>query len=164
MLEGGRYASHWYPLSFMDRPMWTCPDCGRKFHNPNGWHSCMSRIGVDEHLAGKSQGVVDAYRALEAMVRELGPITVEPLKSRIGFKARSTFAGATFTGSTLRAGFLLARRLDDPRLKVESFGGRHVHTMPVTDPAQLDEEFRGWLAEAYELGSAGAGAGRRGSA
>lgn len=142
--------------------MWTCPDCGRQFHTPNGWHSCTIGRDVDQHLAGKPQGVVDAYHALEAMVREIGPITVEPLKSRIGFKARSTFAGATFTATTLRAGFALARRLDDPRFKVESFGGRHVHTMPVTDLAQLDDEFREWLIEAYELGSARAG--RRGSA
>lgn len=141
--------------------MWTCPDCGRQFHNANNSHSCMARRGVDEHLAGKPQGVIDAYRAFEAMVRKIGPITVEPLKSRIGFKARSTFAGATFTGTALRTGFVLARRLTDPRLKVESFGGRHVHTMPVTDPAQLTDEFREWLAEAYQLGSEGAG--RRGS-
>ncbi len=141
--------------------MWTCPDCGRQFHTPNGWHSCMARIGVEEHLAGKPPGVVDAYRAFEAMVREIGPITVEPLKSRIAFKTRTTFAGATFTKSKLRAGFVLARRLDDPRLNVESFGGRHVHTMAVSDPTQLTDDCRDWLAEAYALGSRGAG--RRGS-
>lgn len=125
--------------------MWTCPDCGRQFHNVNNAHSCMARTGVEEHLAGKSAGVVDAYRALEAMVREIGPITVEPLKSRIAFKARTTVAGATFTKSTMRAGFVLARRLNDPRLKVDTYGGRHVHTMEVADPAQLTDEFREWL-------------------
>jgi hypothetical protein len=35
----------------MDRPMWTCPDCGRQFHNINNSHSCMARIGVQEHRA-----------------------------------------------------------------------------------------------------------------
>ena len=142
--------------------MWTCPDCGRQFHNVNNAHSCMARIGVEEHLAGRPAGVTEAYRRFEAMVREIGPITVEPLKSRIAFKARTTFAGATFTRTTLRAGFVLARRLDDPRLKVDSYGGRHVHTLEVTDPAQLTDDLREPLAEAYELGSAGAG--RRGSA
>lgn len=143
--------------------MWTCPRCGRQFHNPNGWHSCMPGGGVEEHLAGRPAGVADSYRRFESMVRELGPITVEPLKSRIGFKARSTFAGATFTKATLRAGFVLARRLDDPRLKVEAYGGRHVHTLEVTEPGQLTEDLRGWLAEAYELGTAGVGrAGSRG--
>lgn len=141
--------------------MWTCPDCGRQFHTPNGWHSCIPRAAVDLHLAGKPQGVVDAYHRFEAMVRALGPVSIEPLKSRIGFKARSTFAGATFTKSALRAGFVLARRLDDPRLRVESYGGRHVHILEVTDPAELADELGDWLAEAYELGSAGAG--RRGA-
>ena len=137
--------------------MWTCPGCGRQFHSPNASHSCVSGAAVDLHLAGKPPGVVDAYRRFEAMVRELGPVTVEPLKSRIGFKARTTFSGATFSQSTLRAGFVLARKLDDPRLKVESYGGRHVHTMEVTDPAQITEGFRAWLAEAYRLGTEGAG-------
>ena len=137
--------------------MWTCPDCGRQFHNANNSHSCMARIGVDEHLAGKPAGVADAYRLFEALVREIGPITVEPLKSRIAFKARTTFAGATFTKGTLRAGFVLARRIEDPRLKVDSYGGRHVHTLEVTDPDQLTDDLRIWLAEAYELGSARAG-------
>jgi len=142
--------------------MWICPDCGRQFHIPNSWHSCTSGRKVEHHLAGKSPKVVDAYHKFEAMVREIGPIKVEPLKSRIGFKARSTFAGASFTQSTLRAGFVLARRLEDPRLHVDSYGSRRVHILEVTDPAQLPDDLRAWLAEAYELGSAGVG--RRGSA
>jgi hypothetical protein len=118
----------------------------------------MPRRGVEEILAGRPQGVVAAYYAFEAMVRELGPIEVEPLKSRIGFKVRATFAGATFTKSTMRAGFVLARVIDDPRLKVESYSGRHVHTLEVTDAAQLDDaDVRSWLAEAYWLGTEGAG-------
>lgn len=138
--------------------MWTCPACGRQFVTAKVWHSCMPRRGVDETLAGRPEGVVAAYHAFEAIVRDLGPIQVEPLKSRIGFKARATFAGATFTKSTMRAGFVLARVLIDPRLKVESYGGRHVHTLEVTDPAQLgDADVQSWLAEAYWLGTEGAG-------
>ena len=137
--------------------MWTCPDCGRQFHNANAQHSCIARTAVELHLVGKPQEIVEAYRRFAAMVRELGPITVEPLKTRIGFKARSTFAGATFTRTTLRAGFVLARRLDDPRLRVDSYGGRHVHTLEVTDPTELTDDLRDWLAEAYWLGSEGVG-------
>lgn len=141
----------------MAREMWTCPDCGRRFHNPHGWHSCVDGRGVEDHLAGKPSGVVDAYRRFEGMIRQVGPMTVEPLKSRIAFKGRTTSAGATFTKSTMRAGFVLARRLDDPRLKVDSYGGRHVHTLEVTDPMQLTEDIRLWLEEAYRLGTDGAG-------
>ena len=138
--------------------MWTCPDCGRQFVTSKVWHSCMPRRGVEEILAGRPDGVVAAYHAFEAMVRDLGDVQIEPLKSRIGFKARATFAGATFTKSTMRAGFVLARVVSGPRLKVESYGGRHVHTLVVTDAAQLDDaDVRSWLAEAYWLGTEGAG-------
>lgn len=137
--------------------MWTCPDCGRQFHNVNNAHSCMARIGVEDHLAGKAPGVSEAYHRFEAMVREIGPITVEPLKSRIAFKARTTFAGLTFTKGTLRTGWVLARRVDDPRLKVDTYGGRHVHTLEVTAPEQLTDDIRPWLEEAYRLGTEGAG-------
>ena len=142
--------------------MWTCPKCGRQFLNPNGWHSCIAGRGIEDHLAGKPEGVAEAYRRFEEMVLALGPIEVEPLKSRIAFKARTTFAGATFTKRALRAGFVLARRVDDPRLRVDTYGGRHVHTLEVSEPAQLTDDLRDWLAEAYRLGTDGAG--RPGSA
>lgn len=58
----------------------------------------------------------------------------------------------------MRVGIILARVVSDPRLKVESYGGRHGHTLEVTDAAQLDDsDVRGWLAEAYWLGTEGAG-------
>jgi hypothetical protein len=142
----------------MDRPMWTCPDCGRQFVTPKGWHSCIPRRSVDEVLAGKHAAVIEAYQRLEAMMRELGPVEVEPLKSRIGFKAGTTFVSVSFTKSALRVGMVLGRMVDDPRLKVESYGGRHVHALKVTDLAQLDDaDLRAWLAEAYWLGTEGAG-------
>jgi hypothetical protein len=65
---------------------------------------------------------------------------------------------ATFTKSAMRFGMVLSRVVDDPRLKVESYGGRHVHSLHVTDVAQLEgADLRAWLAEAYWLGTEGAG-------
>jgi hypothetical protein len=117
----------------------------------------MPRRGVDEMLSGTEPGVSAAFSALEAMVRELGPVQVEPLKTRIGFKAGSTFLSATLTKSVMRVGIVLARVVD-PRLKVDSYGGRRVHTLEVTDPADLDDEdVRTWLAEAHWLGTEGVG-------
>jgi hypothetical protein len=55
----------------MERPMWTCPRCGRQFHNPNGWHSCIAGSGGEDHPAGKPTGVADAYRRFEEMVLAL---------------------------------------------------------------------------------------------
>jgi hypothetical protein len=69
--------------------MWTCPDCGRQFVTAKVWHTCIPRRGADEMLNGKPAGVIAAIHALDAMLRELGPVQVEPLKSRIGFNAES---------------------------------------------------------------------------
>jgi hypothetical protein len=58
----------------------------------------------------------------------------------------------------MRAGFVLARVINDPRLKVESYGGRHVHSLELTDAAQVnDADVRRLLAEAYWLETEGAG-------
>ncbi|HYM52877.1 MAG TPA: DUF5655 domain-containing protein [Candidatus Dormibacteraeota bacterium] len=142
----------------MDRPMWTCPDCGREFVTAKVWHSCMPRRELQEILAGRPAGLIAAYHRLEALIRELGPVQVEPLKTRIGLKAGSTFVSATFTKSAMRVGIVLSRAVDDPRLRVESYGGRHVNALKVTDAAELDDpDVRGWLAEAYWLGTEGAG-------
>jgi hypothetical protein len=142
----------------MERSMWICPDCGRQFLTANIWHSCTPRVGVEAFLEGRPAGVVEAFRRTEQILREIGPMTVEPLKTRISFKARTTFVSATFTRATMRLGIVLARVVADPRLRVDSYGGRHVHTLEVSDPADLDDPVvRALLAEAYWLGTEGAG-------
>ncbi len=54
----------------------------------------------------------------------------------------------------LHAHVVLARRLENPRfLKIESFSPRnHAHHFKIESIAELDEEVRSWLAEAYLVG------------
>ena len=54
---------------------------------------------------------------------------------------------------------MLARRIDDPRIKVDTYGGRHVHMLEVTAPEQLTDDIRPWLEEAYRVGTEGAAKG-----
>lgn len=46
------------------------------------------------------------------------------------------------------------RRLESGRLsrKVADDGTKYYHVVNVTDPEQVDDEFRGWLTEAYAHG------------
>jgi Domain of unknown function (DUF5655) len=108
---------------------------------------------VRDHLHRVPEPVADLYRRFERLVRSLGPVELAPVKTRIGFKARVTFAAAFLSPDHLEAHVVLARRLDHPRfVSVESIGGRHVHRFRVERPADLDDEVRGWLAEAYRVG------------
>ena len=49
---------------------------------------------------------------------------------------------------------MLARRVASPRfLRVDAFSPRNVvHAFRLDSPAAVDEEFTGWLAEAYQVG------------
>ena len=49
---------------------------------------------------------------------------------------------------------VLARRIDSPRFsRVDTFSPRNVvHAFRLDSPADVDQEFTGWLAEAYQVG------------
>jgi len=53
------------------------------------------------------------------------------------------------------SGFVLALRLDDPRLRVDTYGGPHVHPPEVTDPAQPTDPPPEWLVRADRPGPRG---------
>ena len=74
-----------------DRPLWTCPACGRPFANRNQPHSCVA-APVDEHLRGKGERAEALYRRFEEAARECGPVVLAPVKTRIGFQVRMIFA------------------------------------------------------------------------
>jgi hypothetical protein len=67
-----------------DKPLWTCPQCKRRFANQNQSHAC-ARYTLAEHLEGKSPDVQALYRHLEAVIQSLGPVIVNPEKTRIAF-------------------------------------------------------------------------------
>lgn len=49
---------------------------------------------------------------------------------------------------------VLARRIASPRFRrIDTYSPRNVvHAFRLTSPAEVDEEFTGWLAEAYRVG------------
>ena len=44
-----------------DRPLWTCPRCGRTFANVNQTHTCAALGSVDAHFDGKDPAVRAAF-------------------------------------------------------------------------------------------------------
>jgi hypothetical protein len=68
--------------------------------------------------------------------------------------ARMSFAAFTPRRDWLDGHLVLARRIDSPRFRrVETYSPRNVlHTFRLSAPADVDGEFTGWLAEAYQVG------------
>src|SRR5687767_7744543 len=76
-------------------------------------------------------------------------------KTRIAFQVRMSFAQVTPRRRWLDGHVVLARRLEHPRFRsIQTFSPRnHLHTFRVNDLSEVDDELRGWLAEAYAVGA-----------
>jgi hypothetical protein len=135
--------------------MWTCPGCGRVFASRNQTHTCAPLGDLDRHFTRASPEVRATFDRVLAAVACLGPVTVLPEKTRIALQARMSFAAFMPRRHWLNGHLVLARRLDSPRfLRVDTYSPRNVvHAFRLTSPADVDDEFAGWLAEAYRVGT-----------
>ena len=136
------------------RALWTCPKCRRKFANRNQSHAC-ARHDLAHHFRGKDPAVRALFNKVRAIVGACGPVTVLPEKTRIAFQVRMSFAQITPKRRWLDGHVVLARRLEHPRfLRVDTFSPRnHVHAFRLHDDADLDDDFRAWIREAYDVGA-----------
>ena len=113
---------------------------------------------VEDHMRGKPAGCVELYQRFVELVEACGPFTYAVAKTTITFKgSRRGFAGARPTMHGL-AGYLdLQRIVEDPRiLRASPYTKRlFVHQFRIGEREQLDDEFAGWVREAYEVGQGG---------
>jgi Domain of unknown function (DUF5655) len=111
---------------------------------------------VEDHLAGKPADIVAMYERFVGLVQECGPFSYRVTKTAITLKgSRRGFAGAKPTRRSLDGYLDLQRELRDPRIRrVSPYTKRlFVHQFRVTTLDQLDQEFAGWVREAYDVGA-----------
>lgn len=133
--------------------LWLCTSCGREFANRNQSHAC-GRYTLDHHFNGKAPVIREMFDRVVAMIQEIGPVRILPEKTRIAFQVRMSFAQVTPRRAWLDGHVVLMRRLEHPRFRrVQTFSPRnHVHEFRLATMADIDAEFRAWLAEAYLVG------------
>lgn len=110
---------------------------------------------VEDLLQGKPAEVVALFTHFMDAVQACGLVEVQPLKDRVVLHGlRRIFASAAPAAQSLRGHLNLPRRVEDPRLpRVEPLTKRlFFHRFTLSSVAQLDEEFVGWLHEAYAVG------------
>jgi len=115
-------------------------------------------VTVDEFFAGHDESRRLFDRVLEVVAR-IGPARVRVTKSQVAFRRRRGFASVWMPGQYLGATEVplvltvgLRRRDDSPRWKqvVEPAPGRFTHHLELRAEAEVDDEVRAWLAEAWE--------------
>lgn len=122
---------------------------------------------VDDHLAGQPADSVALYRRFVEMLEECGPFSYSVTKRTITFKgARRGFAGALPTRRGLSVYLDLQRVIEDRRIISAAPYTRRlfVHQIRLTAPDDLDQEFHGWVREAYAVGQGAHMARPRGAA
>ena len=102
--------------------------------------------------------VAETYQAVKAYCQRLGPMTVEPSKSGIQFRAERIFATLKPTAAYVRLEFVLDRMVPDSRINemTEHAPDRLAQAMTLRTPVDLDGRLQGWLKEAYMKAVGGA--------
>jgi hypothetical protein len=135
--------------------LWTCPRCGARFVTRNMSHGCGDYT-VDGFFDGKPSEARALYDALVRVVGEHGPFEQVPTKTRIAFMVRVRFAAVNRVrrDGSLVCHMWLKRRVESPRFtKVELLGRSDwVHHIVLRSEAELDEELRALMREAYDVG------------
>jgi hypothetical protein len=111
---------------------------------------------VDDHLAGQPDDSIALYRQFVRLVEACGPFRYAVSKTSITFKGTQRgFAGARPDKQGLRGYLDLQREVQDPRIStVSPYTARlFVHHYRIAAPEQLDDEFGGWVREAYAVGA-----------
>ena len=141
------------PDGAADRPLWRCPECGRRFANRNQSHAC-GRYTLASHFRGKPAAVRAIFGKLLSIARQNGPVTVLPEKTRIAFQVRMSFAAFVIRRNWVDGHVVLARRLKNPRFRrIETFSPRnHLHAFRFESVDEVDDEVAAWFAEAYGVG------------
>jgi hypothetical protein len=131
--------------------MWTCPSCRRRFGVPGQGHECAPALTVEEYFATGPAHERPVFDAVLAHLAGLGDVHVEPVSVGIFFKRGRTFAQLRPMTRWVALHLVLPRVVRDPRIarKVQSQGRRHHHVVNLRSPADVDDEVRSWLTEAF---------------
>jgi hypothetical protein len=106
---------------------------------------------VDEYFVQRPARERAIFEAVLAHLAEVGAVRVEAVQVGILFRRSRTFAELRPRRDRVVLSVLLSRRLDHSRIvkKWHGSGLRSAYFFDLRDPADVDEELRDWLTEAY---------------
>ncbi|MFQ5740387.1 MAG: DUF5655 domain-containing protein [Acidobacteriota bacterium] len=133
--------------------LWQCPGCGKLYPRAGQGHSCCV-VSLEDHFRSRPRArqLFDAFRG--AVEEVGGPVRLSIAKTRIGLITRLTFSAVMPRKDYLRAHILLRRRVPSQRfIRIDDGPPYWVHHFEVRDEADLDDELRTWLREAYRVGT-----------
>jgi hypothetical protein len=131
---------------------WTCPNCGRRFGRDRQSHECAPAMTLDDYFATGPPHERPVFDAVMHHLEGVGPVYVEPVSVGIFLKNPRKFAELRPLQRWTALSFSLRRPASHRTIvrKVVRYGGRYFHVANVAEPADLDDDLRGLLTEAYD--------------
>ena len=118
-------------------------------------HSC-DVVALDEFFAAAEPELRSLFDRFVAAASASGAVTVNATKSRIALQARMRFAGIDRPRKHhLVANFVLTTPIESARLTRVEYCRRTTTCTGCAcgEPADVDAELAGWLAQAYQVGA-----------
>ncbi|MBA3303021.1 MAG: DUF5655 domain-containing protein [Actinomycetota bacterium] len=108
-------------------------------------------MSMEEYFSTGPAHERPVFEAVLAHLRTVGPVHVEPVSVGIFLKRARSFAQLRPRDRWVALSFSLDHPVTHPLIvrKVVPHGGRFHHVVNLTGPDDLDDDIRGWLAEAW---------------
>jgi Domain of unknown function (DUF5655) len=112
---------------------------------------CVPGGSVDESFAGRPPVQREIYDALMTHLDTLGPVHVDAVKVGVFLRRTDKFAEVRPMARSLTLWLVLPHPIISPRITrhLNVSAGRVWHTIRLTSIANVDDELRAWLTEAY---------------
>lgn len=131
---------------------WRCPECNRAFGRKGQQHSCRI-VALDEHFE-RRDGARDLFEhLLDELETRVGSCEVVSLPCCIHLFGEYEFLAVLPKKDRLEIRFALNRQLTSPRVNrsIQVSKTSYKHCVDIDATKAIDEEFLGWLGEAYHL-------------
>lgn len=105
---------------------------------------------LDDLYVGPKAALRPIHDAVLALLEALGPFETAPKKSYVSYRRRKQFCMVgPATNSRVEVGLNMKGVAGTDRLEALPAGQMCQYKVRLTDPAQVDDELRGWLQQAY---------------
>lgn len=130
---------------------WICPNCNRRFKNPNQPHSCIVN-SIDDHFIKKNIIVREIYNKIEKEILKFGNIKINPTKYAIIVSSKSTFLAIKPRKTMLDIEFLLDKAVEGhPVYKIFKVSkNRFAHFIHLEYIQQVDKNLILLLKKSYK--------------
>ena len=132
---------------------WECPTCFRHFARTKQSHECAPAMSIDEYFSTGPPFERPIFDAVHTYLRTLGPVHVEPVSVGIFIKKEGSFIELRPMTKWVAMSFPLARAVVHSQISRKPIiaGSRFFHVVNLSEPDQLTDDVKSWLAESYAM-------------